>query len=611
MPTIRLLDPAVSDRIAAGEVVERPSSVVKELVENALDAGASTVGVEVERAGRSLIRVSDDGSGMAREDLELSVLRHATSKIASAEDLERLGTFGFRGEALPSIASVCELTITTHAEGDESGWRLGVDGGRTLGTAPAARARGTTVEARGLFRHTPARLKFLKSDATESGRMLAELSRMALARPDVGFTLVLDGRTALEAPRGEGAQARLARLWGGTLAAAALPVDHSEAGVRVHGWVAPPALARGARTGQWLYVHGRLVEHRQLGFHLSQAYGSLLPHGRHPVAALFIEVPSGEVDVNVHPAKREVRFLREAQVLDCLRHGVERALGAARLFVGTRMAEPAPGWPPAREAAPAGEASRETSRPPWAGPVRSPQGPAEFQAGGGAGAWAEAELLRGLGWGARPPGARAEESPEAAAAREDWPVFLAQLHRSYLLCQDSQGLVVVDQHAAHERVLYERQLVALRRGAPASQKLLLPQRLELAQEQVERLEATREAWEALGLEMENVGKGMFFVTAIPELLKSVPMEALVGDLADGRPTGQPASGEAAEDLRREVAARMACRAAVKAGDALSWEDAGRILADLSACAIPWSCPHGRPPLVRVTLAELERSFQRR
>ena len=337
MPKIQLLDSTVSDQIAAGEVVERPSSVVKELVENALDAGAASVRVDLEEAGRGLIRVSDDGEGMEAEDLALSVLRHATSKIRSSADLARLDSFGFRGEALPSIASVSMLRLLSRALGAEQGHVLDVEGGKVGVLRPQGRAQGSTVEVRRLFYNVPARLKFLKADSTESGRINTEMGQMALARPDVAFSLSHDGRSVLDLPRTGDPLQRLAKLWGASMASAALAVDHSEFGLRVWGWVAPPQLSQARRSGQWLYVNGRVVEHRLLGYQLSQAFGSLLPHGRHAVAALFIEIPGEDVDVNVHPAKREVRFRREGQVLDCLRHAVGSALRAANLYTGVDL----------------------------------------------------------------------------------------------------------------------------------------------------------------------------------------------------------------------------------------------------------------------------------
>jgi DNA mismatch repair protein MutL len=598
MPRIHLLDPVVSDQIAAGEVVERPSSVVKELVENALDAGATRVRVELEDAGRKLIRVVDDGLGMDAEDLGLCVKRHATSKIRRADDLLSLGSFGFRGEALPSIASVSQFLISSRQPAASEGARLVVDGGVLGPVQPDGRAPGTTVEVRRLFFNTPARLKFLKADVTESGKVVADLSRLALAHPGVGFALTVDGRSSLDLAPAAGPE-RLAQLWGRSLAEQALPVDLSEDGLRVHGWCAPPQLSRGNRGAQWLYVNGRPVEHRQLGYHLAQAYGSLMPHGRHAVAALFLELPPEQVDVNVHPAKREVRFRREGLVLDLIRHGVTAALRKADLFTGIELAQsPSPSRPgPSR---------------PWQGEGLS--NPGHLRAGSSYGLEEPQGFFVREATGAAPSHVAPSGLMGApvATAKPDWPVPLAQLHRCYLLCQDKDGLVLVDQHAAHERVLYEKHLKALGRGDIAVQKLLLPQRLSVSAPQGQQLNAWAPRLAELGLDLTDAGGGVFFLASIPAYMKHVQATALLQDLlAAPDADTQPKSGDPAEDFRREAAAMMACKAAIKAGDEISWEAMQQLMADLSACEIPWSCPHGRPPLVKLSLAELERYFQRR
>jgi DNA mismatch repair protein MutL len=593
MSRIHLLDAVVSDQIAAGVVVERPSSVVKELVENALDAGARRLRIELEDAGRKLIRVSDDGEGMDPDDLVLSVRRHATSKIRSADDLQSLSSFGFRGEALPSIASVSQFLISSRTAGAAEGARLVVDGGSAGPAQPDGRAQGTTVEVRRLFFNTPARLKFLKSDSTESGRVTADLSQIALAHPTVAFQLSHDGKTSLDLPSASPNE-RLAQLWGRSLAGEALAVDYAEEdGLRVHGWCAPPQLSRGNRGGQWLYVNGRPVEHRQLGYHLAQAYGSLLPHGRHPVAALFLELPPEQVDVNVHPAQREVRFKRDGAVLDLIRHGVAAALRKANLFTGIELNQAT-----AVFRGPAAPAA-------WSGPSGGSALPTREQV--------ETFLDREVNRAAPAHvGPSALDVPVARAAKADWPVPLAQLHRAYLLCQDSNGLVLVDQHAAHERVLYEQHLRSLARKNVAVQKLLLPQRLSVSAPQAERLDAWAPRLAELGLEVENTGGGLFFLTSLPAYMKNVQAAALLQDLLDHPDTDtQPNSGDPAEDFRREAAAMMACKAAIKAGDEIGWEAMQQLMADLSACEIPWACPHGRPPLVKLSLFELEKYFQRR
>jgi DNA mismatch repair protein MutL len=584
---IQLLPATVADQIAAGEVVERPSSVVKELVENALDAGATRVSVELEEAGRRLIRVSDDGEGMGPEDLALCVLRHATSKIRQSADLQRLNSFGFRGEALPSIASVSQFRISSRAAGAPLGHALDVDGGVVGPVRPQGRAQGTTVEVRSLFYNTPARLKFLKADSTEASRAQADLSQLSLAHPNVSFQLRLDGRLTLDLGGGSSPGERLRQLWGASLAGLALSLEHAEQGVTVQGWVAPPQQSRSNRNGQWLYVDKRPVEHRSLGFQLGQAFGSLLPHGRHPQAALFVSLEPGAVDVNVHPAKREVRFRSESSVMDALRHAVTAALRRADLFTGIDL-------------------QRAASLEAPYSPRSLPQAPHASEVAGSL-------LDRGV-TSAAPAHIQASPwaLPVAQPVKPDWPVPLAQLHRTYLLCQDAQGLVLVDQHAAHERVLYERLLKAWAQRAVRSQRLLLPQRLSVSGPQAEQLRPWMPLLADLGLELEDVGGGLFFVSSLPEFLKQVQAAALLMDLLNAPDAAQqPPSGDPAEDFRREAAAMMACKAAIKAHDPITWEGMQQLMADLSACEIPWSCPHGRPPLVRISLAELEKYFQRR
>jgi DNA mismatch repair protein MutL len=595
MPKIQLLDSATADQIAAGEVVERPSSVVKELVENALDAGATRVEVDLEEGGRKLIRVSDNGEGMGPEDLALSVKRHATSKIRQASDLASIRSFGFRGEALPSIASVSHFTLSSRSAGGDA-HQLSVDGGVVGSVAPAGRAQGSTVEVRSLFFNTPARLKFLKSDPTENSRALSDLSQQALSHPLTSFQVRVDGKASLELPAVAERGQRLEQLWGRSLAQAALKVEHREGDLRVHGWVAPPQLSRSNRAGQWLYVNGRVVEHRQLGFHLGQAFGSLLPHGRHPVAALFVELPTGDLDVNVHPAKREVRFRQESLVLSALRHGVSAALSAAKLFTtlpGASVQAPTGG----PSAAPWGG-----SRPSW-DRVLPPSEPSSR----------EGDPLFKLSLSGTAPhqGPSTLQVAVSAALRQDWPRPLAQLHRTYLLCQDTEGLVLVDQHAAHERVLYERSLRALAQGRLKSQRLLLPQRLQLSEAQAARLRPLLGALSDFGLELEDVGGALFFISALPDAFRSVPAAPILQDLLEHAPESEASDIDPVQAFRQETAAMLACKAAIKAGDPLSLEEMQQLMADLSSCELPWSCPHGRPPLVKVSLADLEKIFQRR
>lgn len=572
-PKIHILDAEVSNQIAAGEVVERPASVVKELAENSLDAGASRIDVEIEGSGQRLIRVSDDGHGMGPQDLALSVMRHATSKIKDASELMSIASFGFRGEALPSIASVSTFSVASREEGSSEAWSL-LPG---QAPAPAALAQGTRIEVRDLFYNTPARLKFLKAASTESSRIQQDLLKLALAHPRVAFSLRLDGKVSMDFPKAPDFRERAAQALGSGFLAESLELHFASRAARVSGWAGLPRQNRSNRSGQYLFVNRRAVEHKLLGFTLSQAYGSLIAHGRHAVALLYVEIPEGEVDVNVHPAKREVRFKDERAVLDAIRHAVTDALNKASLMVHYALPEPAP-LPMAAEI-------RE--QPSFAG-VTAP----DLMA-------APAPHQQSSSWAA----------PATAPAKGDWPAPLAQLHRSYLLCQESGGLVVVDQHAAHERVLYERLCRSLESGDVKSQKLLLPQKLSVGPAQATRLRHWMAPLETLGLELQDLGDGAFYVLSIPSFMKNVQVPALLQDLLDE--IGDELEKDPLGAFRREIAAQMACKAAIKAGDSLNLDEMQRLMADLSRCEIPWSCPHGRPPLVRLPLEELEKYFERR
>lgn len=583
---IHILDSTVSNQIAAGEVVERPSSVVKELVENSLDAGATRIDVDLEQSGQRLIRVSDNGWGMGPDDLKLSVRRHATSKISDASQLMSVSSFGFRGEALPSIASVSKFSVSSREQGSSDAWKLKVEGGTESVLEAADTASGTEIEVRDLFYNTPARLKFLKAASTESGRVQQDLIRLALPHPDTSFRLRLDNKVSIDFPKVKNLRERAGQALGTSFLAESLELNLSEGGVRVSGWAGLPKQHRSNRSGQHLFINRRAVEHKLLGFTLSQAYGSLIAHGRHAVALLFVELESGDVDVNVHPAKREVRFKNERAVLDAIRHAIVNALSKASLMASYAL--PQAGPPPA-------SAPYSTAPQAWP-PAESQQSTPSF-------------------FSSLPSAPAPHQAPSnfsvatAEPVKSDWPVPLAQLHKSYLLCQEAGGLVVVDQHAAHERVLYERACRMLESGETKSQRLLLPQKLELGPSQAARVRQWLEPLATLGLELQDLGDNVFYVLSIPSYLKNVMIAALVQDLLDE--IGEELEKDPLGSFRREVAAMMACKAAVKAGDPLNLDEMTRLMSDLSRCEIPWSCPHGRPPFVRLPLEELEKYFERR
>jgi DNA mismatch repair protein MutL len=589
MPRIKVLDSEVADQIAAGEVVERPASVVKELVENSLDAGAKRVSVEVVEAGRKLILAADDGEGMEAADLGLAVLRHATSKISASADLWDLHSFGFRGEALPSIASVSRLAITSRRREAAEAWSLKVEGGRAGSLEPASLALGTRVEVRDLFFNTPARLKFLKAPATESGRIQQAITSLALSAPQAAFSLRQDGRLALDWPASD-LEGRARQALGAEFVDASLPLSLDSPAARVRGWVGRPHLHRGNRSGQWLFVAGRAVEHRLFNFTLAQAFGSLIPAGRFAQALVFLELPAGQVDVNVHPSKREVRFVRESDVLAALRHAVQAALGKAQLSVPLALDASRPA--PEAGAGLAGQPGQGSSRL-FEPSVEYGTQPASHQAESG---WMPAPA----------PVAGAAPAPEEGAGL---PLALAQLHRCYILCQSPEGLVLVDQHAGHERVLYERFLRSLERGDAGRQALLLPLKLELGPADAERLRGWMPALASLGLELSDLGGGAFYLMSLPAAFKQVEALPMLLDLLEDDAGGQQEDPSAW--VRQEAAARLACRAAVKSGDPLTLEEMRHLVAELFRCQLPWACPHGRPPFVSVSLVELEKHFKRR
>jgi DNA mismatch repair protein MutL len=545
--------------------------------------------VEIAEAGRKLILVADDGEGMESADLALAILRHATSKISASADLWDLHSFGFRGEALPSIASVSRLAITSRRKGQDAAWALRVEGGPACPLEPASLAQGTRVEVRDLFFNTPARLKFLKTLSTENGRIQQVLTSLALAAPKTAFTLRQDKRTSLDWPAADLA-GRVRQALGAEFIDASLPLELDTPAAKVRGWVGRPHLHRGNRGGQWLFVGGRAVEHRLLNFTLAQAFGSLVPAGRFAQALIFLELPSGQVDVNVHPSKREVRFVREAEVLAALRHAVQAALGKAQLSVPLAL-----------------DASRPAPPVPWTGSTAGQGSSRLFEASAEYGTQPASHQAES-GWMPAPaaalaPAAQASDAPGL-------PLALAQLHRCYILCQSPEGLVLVDQHAGHERVLYERFLRSLERGDAGRQALLLPLKMEVGPAEAERLRAWMPALFALGLELGDLGGGAFYLMSLPAAFKQVDALPMLLDLLQG------AEAEGLEDdptawVRREVAASLACRAAVKSGDPLTLEEMRHLVAELFRCQLPWACPHGRPPFVSVSLVELEKHFKRR
>ena len=589
MPTIRRLPEAVANRIAAGEVVERPASVVKELVENAIDAGATRIEVALEAGGKGLIRVSDDGHGMAPDELALAVLRHCTSKLED-EQLRAITTLGFRGEALPSIGAVARLRLVSRTAAMGEAWALAVEGGAVGEPMPAAGPAGTRVEVRDLFFKVPARLNFLRSDRAEAEAAEETLRRLALARPELAFALTVDGRPALRAEPGgqlftDALLHRLGTVLGREFVQNAIELEAERDGIRLSGFAGLPTFSRRDGRGQHLVVNRRPVQDRLLKQALRAAYADLLFHDRQPLAALFLDLPPDLVDVNVHPAKAEVRFRDPALVRGLVVGALKRALAEH-----------------GHRAAAAGPAALGAFRPGGFAAPR-PQGLAEPAA-----AWEPGLLQAALAVGA--PSARPlPEPPAEAAAAHPLGAARAQLHRSWILAETAASLILVDQHAAHERIVYERLKAELRAGAVRRQALLLPEVVELDPADQARLQAQAPALAELGLVLEPFGPGAVLVRELPAILGQVPVADLVRDLAADLAEAPDAMGLAA--AMDAVLAGVACHGSVRAGRSLSLAEMDALLRQMETTPNAGQCNHGRPTYIELRREDVERLFGRR
>ncbi|MDH5824261.1 DNA mismatch repair endonuclease MutL [Luteimonas sp. RD2P54] len=602
--SIRQLPDTLINQIAAGEVVERPASVVKELVENALDAGATRVDVDLEEGGVRLVRIRDDGGGMAPGDLPLAVSRHATSKIASLDDLEAVATLGFRGEALPSIASVSRLRIVSRRAADEHGAALAVDGGRVGEVTPKPHPQGTTVEVRDLFFNVPARRKFLRAERTELGHIEEWLRSLALARPDVELRVSHNGKPARRY-RGGGAlfsDERLHETLGAEFAKHALRVEHEGAGLRLHGWIAQPAYSRASADQQYLYVNGRAIRDRSVAHAVRQAYADVLYHGRQPAYVLFLELDPHRVDVNVHPAKHEVRFRDARLVHDFVYRSLHDALAGTRAGLQQAPAQ-APGTQPAF-AAGAGAGGAVS----WQPSARDQSGLAlrveEARAG-----YAALYGAPGTGGPGAPAGAVATPMPaHDDAAPPPLGYALAQLHGIYILSQCADGLVVVDMHAAHERIGYEKLKAAHDSEGLRTQPLLVPQTVAVSEREAEVAERESATLAELGFEVTRAGPQSLLLRAVPALLAEGDTEALLRDvLADLREHGASRRVAGARD---ELLSTMACHGAVRANRRLTVPEMNALLRQMEETERSGQCNHGRPTWARFGLSEIDRWFMR-
>jgi DNA mismatch repair protein MutL len=600
---IRRLPPELVSRIAAGEVVERPASAVKELIENAVDAGAATIEIQADGGGLTRILVADDGAGLAADELPLAVERHATSKLSpgpdGALDLLRIATLGFRGEALPSIGSVARLSIAARRAG-ESAHAILVEGGAVGAVAPSpfAGSHGARVEVRDLFYATPARLKFMKSERAEALAIAEEVKRQAMANAEVAFSLDIDGRKALRLPAepaGEaGRLARLAAVLGADFAGNALAIDQVRDGVRLVGHGGVPTFNRGNAQHQYLFVNGRPVRDRLLQGALRGAYADFLARDRHPVAALYLELDPTLVDVNVHPAKAEVRFrdaaLVRGLIIGALRHALA---GAGHRASTTVAAEALAGFRPGASAA----------------------GFSAWSAGG----WTPRPHPDALLAGVAEISARFEPVPAAGFAEDGPPAFdpidfplgaaRAQLHETYIVAQTRDGVVIVDQHAAHERLVYERMKAGMEAGGVPRQALLMPQVVELDPAEAERVSSRVGELADVGLVLEPFGPGAVLVRETPAALGDVDAGALVRDIADD--LAENGAALALKERLEHVAATMACHGSVRAGRRLTAPEMNALLRQMEATPHSGQCNHGRPTYVELKLADIERLFGRR
>ena len=599
---VRQLSEATVNRIAAGEVVERPASVVKELVENALDAGARRIDVLTDGGGRRLIRVTDDGDGMTRADLDLCVERHATSKL-SGDDLLSIHTLGFRGEALPSIGAVARLTIATRHASEPHAWTVTVDAGAKSDLKPAALGKGTTVEVRDLFYATPARQKFLKTDRSEAEAVREVVRRLAMSRPDVAFTLAGEERAPVTWAAAADELGRLGDVLGQDFRTNAVRVEAEREGVRIEGFAGLPTLSRANSLGQYLFVNGRPVRDKVLVGAVRAAYSDYLPRDRHPLLALSVTLETREVDVNVHPAKTEVRF-RDGGLVRGL---IVRALKEALARDGQRAATTGGG---ATIAAfrPLGAARREIFD--WRRSPARPD-PRGFVPARGGAAFGLAEAEQAAFDVGHPSADARIESFEPATDLIERPLGAAraQVHETYIVSQTRDGLVIVDQHAAHERIVYERMKAAIEKSGVARQLLLIPEIVELDEADAARLAARADDLARFGLGIEAFGPGAIAVRETPSMLGEVDVRGLLRDLAE-----HMAEWDDELPLERRllhVSATMACHGSVRAGRKLRPEEMNALLREMEDVPNSGQCNHGRPTYVELKLTDIERLFGRR
>jgi len=632
MSKIRVLSEVLANKIAAGEVVERPASVVKELVENALDAGATSVEVEIGGAGRQLIRVADDGEGMTRDDAILAFERHATSKLRTAEDLSAIATCGFRGEALPSIASVSRLTLRTRTAAEPAGTMVVINGGKLGDVRDVAWPVGTEVAIRDLFFNLPARRKFLKSDATEVYHVANLVTHYALANPAVAFSLESNNRETIRVAPVTDLRDRAYQILGPSVVDRLVEVADESGGIEISGYVSNPQEQRTTREAQYLFVNGRYVRDRTLARAIAEGYRSMMPSGTYPAAMLFLRVPPDRVDVNVHPAKIEVRFRDEYAVRQlvgtAIRAALDRATRPVAVFPRPEHREPAPPvtgvpGPPTEPPPPPSYTTEAPQRPIFSQQTYAPRtsqpalgldyrtsAPAAPSAPSPVPAQQPSPTPQAAPVAAAPAQAPTEEPdvPGTPVERLDGRIRpLGQIRESFIVATDDEGLLLIAQHVAHERVLFERFRDKLHAQSPTRQQLLVPETIDLTPAQAAAFDKLQGELEAAGFEVLTLSGRTIAVTAIPAELPAGTVRTLVVeilDAADGR------GRSSLDGLREEIAASMACKAAIKINMPLTHDKMRWLIDELMNAQNPWTCPHGRPIILRYTLRDIERQFQR-
>lgn len=623
MSRIQILPDLLVNKIAAGEVIERPASIVKELVENALDAGSSNIIVTIEDGGKRLIRVVDDGIGMSAEDLRLAVTPHATSKITCEEDLFKIATLGFRGEALASIGAVSRLRITSRPRDEIEGNEI-VISAKHLETAQAAGCRtGTSVEVRDLFFNVPARRKFMRATATEVGHINEQVARMALGHRSVGFELTNNQRTTHRLAADSSIRERIGALYGADLADELIPIERDERGLRIEGYVAPPARSRSTASWQYVFLNGRYIRDRSVQHAIREAYRGLMEHQRFPVAFLFLTMDPELVDVNVHPCKLEVRWqnsqLVHSQVLSALRDKFLTSNLAPTLRAGENAPSSRFEFDPQKAADVRREAAdyyKGLVPSPMGSPIQATYEGRDFGPTIGTRPGMRPSDIRSDVWDSMHGGGQPDQ-PETRLPADDMPTELPQIkgyralqvHNSYLVAETSDGLVIIDQHALHERIMYERLKAQFTEGPLESQRLLMPETLTASATDMALLQEHEELLAKLGVEANAFGEDQIAVHSFPSLLKDIDAAAFMRDLLDR--LGDQHAQTSTEEVIHEVLDMMSCKAAVKAGDALTTEEIAALIEQKGEIEKSSNCPHGRPTTLSLSVDELEKQFKRK